>query len=150
MAYPIPKEEYTDRINSTGRYKFISFHGEFKNAKSRANVECLKCGLCWDACIHTLATGSSGCRLCANKIISSKKSLSSDMYESRVNESGFAKFIKWNSDKFHAKSKITALCLLCGAEYTTTPDLVRRGAGCGKCKGERISESKRVDDSFWI
>lgn len=150
MAYPIPKEEYIDRINSTGRYKFISFHSEFKNAKSRANVECLRCGLRWDACIHTLATGSSGCRLCANKIISSKKSLSSDMYERRVNESGFAKFIKWNSDKFHAKSKITALCLLCESEYTTTPDLVRRGAGCGKCKGERISESKRVDDSFWI
>lgn len=150
MAYPTPKEEYIDRINSTGRYKFISFHGEFKNAKSRANVECLKCGLGWDACIHTLATGKSGCKACSALSAAKKITLDASVYEERVNRCGFAKFIKWNCDTVAAKSKITALCTKCGAEYITTPDAVMRGSGCSACKGERIRNAKRADQSYWI
>lgn len=150
MAYPIPKEEYIDRINSTGRYKFISFHGEFKNAKSRANVECLKCGLIWDACIYTLSTGKSGCKACAALSAAERTTLDASVYEERVNSCGFAKFIKWSSDVVAAKSKITALCAKCGSEYITTPDAVMKGSGCGACKGERVRNAKRADQSYWI
>ena len=150
MAYPIPKEEYIDRINSTGRCEFISFHGEFKNARSRANVSCLKCEFEWNASIYTLTSGKSGCKKCATSKSVAAISLAPEVYRKRVDESGFAKFIRWNSDSFNAKSKITALCNRCNAEFVTTPDAVRRGSGCPACKGDRISESKRVDDSFWI
>lgn len=150
MAYPIPKEEYAKRIDAAGRCKFISFYGEFKNARSRANVSCIKCGFEWHAYIHTLTAGRSGCKKCATANSISAISLGADVYESRVNNSGFAKFVKWNSGSVSAKSKITALCTRCNKEFITCPDQVKRGAGCPHCVGDRISETKRVDDSFWI
>lgn len=155
MAYQIPKEEYIDRINSTGRYKFISFHGEFKNSKSRANVECLKCGLRWDACIHYLAAGISGCRACAKK----RRWTAEERIE-QINSTGRAEFVSWFGNYSGCDSKANLRCAKDGLEWVASVgNVVNHGSGCPSCGGvrrytdaeiiEKINSTENIEFISW-
>lgn len=53
-------------INSQRTTRFVSWVGEFKGTKSRANLACTICTHTWDAKIDKITTGLRGCPKCGH------------------------------------------------------------------------------------
>ena len=58
-------EERIQQINKLHNIEFISWHGEYKNKKSKANVNCKVDGFVWGATVDDLVNNVRGCPRCA-------------------------------------------------------------------------------------
>ena len=128
-VYKYTEEERVSQINDIGKAVFLSWDGEYKNAYSRANVSCVKCGESWSARVHDLVSAKSGCPSCTFK----SKITEQDRINS-INSIHGLRFIKFDGEYRNYYSKALIKCEKCQSEFTARiGNIIHNGTGCPAC-----------------
>lgn len=105
---------------------YILVYGEYVNAKTKVNCECLICGYIWDITPNSLLVGK-GCERCSGNL-----KLSLQDIQDELNLLG--KNMRVSGEYIGVKSKLTCECLSCGLVREVIADSIRKGRcpGCSK------------------
>ncbi|MGL5390727.1 MAG: hypothetical protein ACRDA8_04925, partial [Shewanella sp.] len=109
--------ERIEKIESSGKIKFISWVGEYKNQKTKAVVKCTTDGFEWKSSATALINGSKGCANCAKN-----RRWSADERISQINSRDGMSFVRWDGAYQGKKSKAEIHCEKCGNSWSSSID----------------------------
>ncbi len=121
-------------FKATEKNPDIEILSEYKNANSRVDVRCKKCGYFWSPRAITLTKSNpNGCPRCAQKEISAKQRRTTAQF---IEELSFLNpNIEVLEEYINANTKIRVRCKCCGHEWNPKPSyLLNMGRGCPICK----------------
>lgn len=110
--------------------------GTYVNAKTKIMHHCLIHDVYWDITPDNALHGA-GCEMCRKEKISEFNSKTSNQYVLELKECN--KNVIALEPYVDAKTPILHKCLIHDVEWKAIPDNILHGAGCPKCKSEKIS-----------
>ena len=110
----------------------------YETVYSKVKVRSIFCGHEWEALAHNLLYSHSGCPICygLNK--------STEEFIKEINKLDINVDIL--GEYQGSKADILCKCKLCGREWTSTPNRLLHGAGCGECGHKRGGVKMRISN----
>lgn len=122
------------------------FAEEFKNAKTKLNLECLKDGHKWTASINEIVNGSKGCPECAGNARPTEQEALQKCIDI-CKEMGYAAVGFVNGYK-NQRSRFEYTCKIHGKQNVSYTNFVNNGRRCNGCSITGYSTNKQ--GSFYI
>lgn len=131
-------EDRIKQINDIDNIEFVSWVGEYKNHRSKANIRCTIDNFEWSAEVSSLINGGRGCPNCSRK----RRWTAEERIE-HINKLENIEFISWLDGYKDACSKANVKCEIDGFEWTASvSNLVNKGSGCPKCSRHGFNQAK--------
>ncbi len=111
----------------------IALVGNYVNARTKVKVQCKICGHEWETLVGALHRGR-GCPKCGIISRRNKRTKSNEAFIDELHQ--LNPELKLLSAYVAAKKKVLVKCSVCGKEWETTPDYLRRNAACSSCAKE--------------
>ena len=120
---------------------------EYINSETRVCIICPKHGEFWQQPNNHLS--GKGCKKCRNYELREGRSLSKNDFINRAKQ---IHGDKYDYSKVEYVNQHTKVCIICPihGEFLQFPQTHLRGSGCNKCKGKKISTSKRSNTDEFI
>lgn len=149
-------EERVKQINKLYNIKFVSWVGDYKGSKSKANVRCTIDGFEWSAAINDLVNKGSGCPNCSGN----RRRTEEERIE-QINSLENISFISWVDGYKNSYSRANVRCKIDGFEWRAGVGyMVNNGSGCPRCAGlrrwtpeeriEQINSRENIEFIYWV
>lgn len=113
----------------------IRILSQYKNVKTRIEVECLECGHKWSPVAETLVRNTKYiCPKCAGNAIKTPKEFRGELEQSHP-------YLTLLSDYERSAKEVHVLCNRCGKDFWTLPNKLQQGQNCN-CVTESRGESR--------
>ena len=121
-----------------GRFIVHGFAEEFKNQKTKLNLECLKDGHKWNASIHNVINNGRGCPKCAGNIKHTEQEALQKCFDicKEMNYDGIC-FVDGYKSK---RSRFEYICKIHGKQSVSYDNFVNGGTRCKGCYKDRQKE----------
>ena len=138
----------TRRIGEKKGFIVHGFAGEFKNAKTKLNLECLKDGHKWTASISSIINGGSACPKCRDLLLSNQRKIPEETAlqkcidickEMNYDVVGFVDGYKNNRSHFEY------ICKIHGKQNVKYHNFVNKSQKCGGCAKDETIRRLRED-----
>ena len=126
-------DEYRKELSSVNPE--IEIVGDHFLSGRRIKCKCKKCGYEWNANVSNLLRGSQ-CRNCLGLLCKTSEQFIEEARQANDRVEVLGKYI-------NDSTPITCKCVFCGHVWDSRPRNILKGNACPKCKGKRISETKR-------
>ena len=122
-------DERIEQINSLENILFLSWVGEFKGGRSKANVRCGLDSYVWSADVNNLVNSGSRCPQCSgNRIWTELERVE------QINKLENIRFVSWAGGYKNAFSKANVRCSVDNHVWSAAVDsLLNIRSGCPKC-----------------
>ncbi len=122
--------------------------GEYVNDNTPVKCKCVFCGYVWDAHPRNILRGSA-CPKCKGTRISTKvRRKTNEQFLEQVRHANNR--LEVIGEYVNDNTPVKCKCVFCGYTWDARPRNILRGRACPKCKGERISASKRKTTEQFI
>jgi hypothetical protein len=114
--------------------------GEYKNNKSRLDVQCHKCKRIWNTSHSNLYNGN-WCKYCRREVFCINKLKEIKLFVENNNH-------QLVSNKYKNKNtRIVVICNKCNYAWSTTYDALRKGYWCKFCSDRQITKKKSIKEA---
>lgn len=145
--YQKEREEQIHRLCKGTQYSFISWHGEYKNGRSKFFCKCEFHGE-WLVCSEKFVNSGTRCRVCSAEKNRKKLTVSVVIREKQINQrcqETSLKFLGWTTQYENNESVITLECAKHGIFNIRFSKFALTKQGCSSCGRERQIKSAICD-----
>ena len=116
--------------------------GDYINAKTKIEFQCLICKYIWTALARQVCNKKTGCPQCSGKL-----TLSNDDIDQKLEKTDIVR----TGPYINSKTKMTVRCLICNHYWNALPsNIYVNGHGCPKCSKNAKLTCKEIDNALHI
>lgn len=119
------------RVGEKKDFIVHGFMGEYKGNNSKLQIECVKDGYRWNACLTNLLSYKSGCKKCSNRYTPTKQE-ALEQCISICTEMKY-EFVGFPNDYKNVYSRFEYICPTHGLQNVGYTKFVKSGNRCGDC-----------------
>lgn len=138
-AITSPESVRRAELSALGGIRFIRWVGEYKNCRSKAELQCEVCSHIWTPNVSNVLHHKKGCPACSGNIRASQASR-----EAAIQSLAGIEFVRWETGHYlNVRSRAVVKCLQCLYVWSAAfSNLFHHKKGCPCCASRGYDPSK--------